>query len=135
VPWVAGEESGVLDPSAHPFEVSYDETGYGGFNNNYLKINANRCTKSEPLSFFYLQFKPVRDVGLIDLNSLVFANVDLRINQKSYEIDKMAPYNFEINTLDTVKRILSGKFYFTVTRPNDTINVTNGRFDLKYSPE
>jgi hypothetical protein len=134
VPWVAKVEPNVLDPTSHPFEVSYDETGYGGFNNNNVKIKA-RYHSTEKYDFFSILFAPLINVGDIEFDSLAYTNFLFRYSQKSYYLDRSFPHNLNISKLDTVKRVLSGSFYFTVINSDDTIKITDGRFDLKYSPE
>ena len=66
-----------------------------------------------------------------------FRTTDGELYQSSYH---SAPGNcVEITHIDTVQNIISGVFSFTVynntTDLNDKIDITDGRFDLKYSPQ
>lgn len=52
-----------------------------------------------------------------------------------YESDVTLSGKLIISKFDKVNYIISGLFEFTTATPNcDTLNVTNGRFDIKYIP-
>ena len=57
------------------------------------------------------------------------------LQNKTYIIDTLKPQYFEITKLDTIQNIISGVFDLKMKRisdSNDTIQITNGRFDGKY---
>jgi hypothetical protein len=134
VPWVAKVEPDVLDPSAHPLEVSYDETGYGGFSNNRVKIQAHYYEVGK-IDFFSIWLRPVKDIGVFKFEGFPSDDISFRFSSKFHYIDTTFNHRFYFSKLDTLNRILSGTFNFTVVGTNDTIKITDGRFDVKYSPE
>jgi hypothetical protein len=53
-------------------------------------------------------------------------------NWKSTDKDSLYTY-VTVTRLDSIKRIISGTFRLRFTPPgNDTLDITNGRFDMKY---
>ena len=50
-------------------------------------------------------------------------------------LSKDLPYHFELLYLNTTENIISGTFSFVATKEDcqDTIHVTDGRFDIKYA--
>ena len=53
-------------------------------------------------------------------------------SSKLYPSDGQRNSELEITRYDSVARVLSGRFHFTgVDSDNDTVRVTDGRFDLK----
>jgi hypothetical protein len=53
----------------------------------------------------------------------------------SFRLDTLFEHNIEITYFDIEKNIISGKFSFTGTSSNDTVKITDGRFDVIYNPE
>ena len=90
--------------------------------------------------FFNFQLKPIRKVGTYELKGLFKNQFEYwydRIGEqlKIYKIDTTKAQYFEITKLDTIRNILSGVFDLKMKRisdSNDTIQITNGRFDGKY---
>jgi hypothetical protein len=133
VPWVAKRELGIFDPTAHPLEVSYDETGYGGSNNNRLKLKGRYY--GDEFSYIVIFVEPVRGIGDIDRLNTYLSIVEYRGPHGSYELGQYAPFNIHVAKLDTVNNIIAGRFSFTLIGANDTLEITDGRFDVRYSPE
>lgn len=59
----------------------------------------------------------------------------------SYTLDPMTPTNYqadgpalEIVQIDTAAKKVKGIFYFTGYNQGDSVNVTNGQFDVTYKP-
>jgi hypothetical protein len=134
-PWEAKVELNVLDPTAHEIEASYDETGYGTFNNNYCKVLG--AYHGDSLTFMALHFSPIKNIGIIKLDSLNFYRVLFKSTQHYYYLDPNSPFEINITKLDTANNILSGTYYFKGITDNlkDTLNFTDGRFDVRYYQE
>jgi hypothetical protein len=132
-PWVAKVEPYVLDPSAHKIEASYDETDYGTFNDNYFRLLG--AYRGDTSSSLIIHFKPLLQTGRAFINTLNFYGIEFRTSQNLFKIDPDSPYEIHFTKLDTVKNIASGTFYFSCISDSDTLSVTDGRFDVRYSPE
>ena len=132
-PWVAKVEPYVLDPAAHKIEASYDETNYGTFNDNYVRLLG--VYRGDTASSLIIHFKPLLQAGKVSINALNFYGIEFRTPQKLYKIDPNSLYEIHFTKLDTVKNIASGTFYFTCISNSDTLSVTDGRFDVRYYPE
>jgi hypothetical protein len=53
---------------------------------------------------------------------------------RSYKTNGAASGFLTITKLDPIMQIVSGTFYFkAINAPGDTVNVTNGRFDMPYT--
>ena len=141
-PWVSGIAPNILAPELHEFEVEYDEIGYGMFHNNFMRVSASRINEKTD-GFISINIKPV--VGTVISNndnsiSLGIYGVILTLDNgnitknTSFNLDTLFEYRFEITHLDTNKNIASGNFFFTGTSFNDTVKVTDGRFDVMYDP-
>lgn len=132
-PWVAEIESYVLDPTAHKIEASYDETDYGNFNDNYFRVLG--AYRGDTSSSLIIHFKPLLYEGSIFFDALTFYGIEYRTPHDLYKIDPNSPYKITVTNLNTDKNIASGVFHFTCISDNDTLLVTDGRFDVKYGQE
>lgn len=133
MPWVAKIEPFIFDPTAHKLEASYDETDYGTFNDNYMRLLG--VYQGDSYSSIIIHCKPLLGPGKIDISSLNFYGIRFRNSNETYEIDKSSNYEINITKLDLEKNILSGTFFFKAINNMDTISITDGRFDVKYSQE
>lgn len=132
-PWVAHVEPYVLDPAAHKIEASYDETDYGSFNDNYVRLLG--VYRGDTSSSLIIHFKPLLRAGRIVMDSLIFHGIEFQTPHKHYEIDEASPYEIDVTKLDLEKNIISATFSFTGVSDTDTIKVTDGRLDVRYYPE
>ena len=142
-PWVAGIAPYVLDPTLHKIEAEYDELEYGNDYGRFLSLKGHRTNDSTD-GFMAINLKPVHGIGeishpdaeIFDVSALIVrTNHGQYIDALGFKLDTLFDYKIEITYLNTEKNIISGKFYFTGTSAEDTVNVTDGRFDIKYSPE
>jgi len=130
--YIDGELFGPLDSpgfARDPIDAVYWTNGTGSFQVRCTEINKNN--NSEKIinvvnSFFEegTYEMPYFDGGYIDFNSpegILF-----------YGIDTLSPSSLEILRFDQEQAIVSGTFYFTAIAEDysDTINVTDGRFDV-----
>ena len=53
-------------------------------------------------------------------------------NSNSYELDTTQVRRLTIEKFDVNERIVSGTFEFTLVNENDTLKITDGRFDAQY---
>jgi len=53
-------------------------------------------------------------------------------NATSYELDTLESKKLILHKFDEANKIVSGIFEFTVFRENDTLKITDGRFDASY---
>jgi hypothetical protein len=139
-PWVAEIGPNIWDPTVHAIAAQYDESAYFMDHNNFLYLKGARYTDNTN-GFITISINPLVSAGIIHhsqvshLNSnglITYIENGLTTDAISFKLDTLFEYNFEITRLDTVKNIISGKFSFTGTSPNDTIKVSEGRFDVKY---
>ena len=58
-------------------------------------------------------------------------------NLRTYELDTLNNNHFNITKLDLENNICSGKFNLRlISNQNiDTLDITEGRFDVKYNPQ
>lgn len=140
-PWVTEIAPYVLDPTLHKVEANYDEPNYGQNHYNILQFNAT-SVDSLLYSFWSMSFSPIITQGELLHGQLQSFRAEAHLelmpsNHMVFYIDTLSPYEIVITKLDVDKNIVSGKFAFTgITKDkNDTIRVTEGRFDMKYSPE
>jgi len=90
--------------------------------------------------FFNFQLKPIRKIGTYQLKDLYKNQFEYwydRIGEplKLYKIDTAKIQYFEITKLDTIKNIISGIFDLRLVEiddKNDSLQITNGRFDCLY---
>jgi hypothetical protein len=139
VPWVAEVAPYVLAPWVHPIEAEYDEPGYGQDYMNQFRISASHYD-SVLNGFMTLYIRPIKNTGFIGGDLAVFsatANIG-EVNPSkllwAFDSDSIMNYQVEITKCDIEKNIISGEFYFDILSNSDTIKITNGRFDVKYSP-
>jgi hypothetical protein len=85
-----------------------------------------------------LYIKPVTDVGELNpgiADFSVWGNLSNQIYPNevlSIDLDTIQEYSLTVTRLDTEERIISGLFSFKGISGTDTINVTDGRFDVKF---
>lgn len=132
-PWVAKVEFNVFDPSAHKIEASYDETDYGTFNDNYVRLLG--VYYGDTSTSLIIHFNPLQRIGNVVLDSLNFYGIRFRTSHAVYDIDENSPYEINVTKLDFEKNIISGTFFFRGIYKKDTIDITEGRFDIRYSQE
>jgi hypothetical protein len=140
VPWVAGVAPYVFDPSAHPIEAEHDETGYGQDYYSQFRLSA-RSIDSSGYQFWSISFRPLKDTITMTEYNYNFDNLSVEAkiivgNQgnKTYVIDTLSPYIIKVHKYNTEKGVISGLFNFKMISKSgeDTIIITNGRFDVKY---
>jgi len=133
-PWVAKVEPDVWAPTAHAIAATYDETSYLSYNNNFVSISGSYY--GDDFSYVSLAFYPLTSTGSVIIDSLGLYRFEYRAPDVLYKIDTMSNYNIEIIKLDTINKILSGKFKFGAkSSAGEAIEITDGRFDVKYNPE
>ncbi|MBL7829253.1 MAG: hypothetical protein JNJ57_21640 [Saprospiraceae bacterium] len=138
-PWVAEIAPYVLDPSVHKLEFIYDEPNTGLLDRYYFQMGASRVNDTT-YDFIILSFMPINNIGEIDISNLSVFGSGLHLDYltpKGYEVDVMLHHEFKLTRLDMVNNICSGLFSFTALSNSrqDTIHITDGRFDVKYSQE
>jgi hypothetical protein len=149
-PWVAEIDSRVIVTSFFDIDCKFDEPGEGTSDISYFSISCHRLLYTESsTSFVYtdsirdifsIRLTPIYSAGEVvfdDLSRKDITFVTGGTNSQYYEIDTL--YNNYINftTLDTIRNICSGIFDVRLIREfnMDTINITEGRFDVKYQPD
>ena len=148
-PWVADVDGFVLKESQKPVYctygelrpkiASYDSLLFSTLFNQSLNWREDKA-RYEIQNAFIIQLKPIRKVGTYELKDMYQNKFEYWFDQidepiKIYEIDTAKPQYFEITKLDTIQNIISGVFDLKMKRisdSNDTIQITNGRFDGKY---
>ena len=145
-PWVADVDPGVLDPLIRETYARYDEVETGGgapladFYVSAIFISLADSLKSN----FRINIKPVHDVGIVDIFNLNLKDIQCSFSQPGhathisvYVIDTLYPVNLNIRKLDTAANICAGTFNFRlIDKTNkDTLEVTEGRFDIIYQPD
>lgn len=141
-PWVAEIGLDILDPTVHKLQAWFDEPEYGSSNLKFLQVKA-ASIDSGKYERFNISFRPITDIGVIEHKSLerFITEVNLEGNQQIkggvYYIDTLSPYKMKIITINREKNIVAGQFSFIALSENkeDTIKVTEGRFDVIYNPE
>ena len=140
--WVAEIAPYVFDPTVHDIEAQYDEADYGTNNNNFLYVKGGRYD-SITNGFISLSIRPLISTGEIyssqvshlDASGLItYINNGQTVNAISFSLDTIFDYHIEITYLNMEKNIVAGIFSFTGTSAEDTVKVTDGRFDVKYDP-
>lgn len=136
-PWMAGIASYIWDPTLHKIEAEYDETGYGNDYQNHLRITASKWDSTSS-GFMSIYIWPI--IKAKKLNEIIFsssANIDdqsVSGQLIAFDFDTIISYKCEITHLDFDKNIVSGIFSFNGISTSDTVRITDGRFDVKYSP-
>ncbi len=124
--WVAHIEDNPILFGERVVDAQYDDE-------DYLRIVAERDIESQNINqTLFLHCSVIR----ID-SSFFRKNCKLRDYNDhcdEFEMDTLSSYNLIINRLDTENKIISGLFNFTVIAAdcNDTLQITDGRFDVKY---
>ncbi|HLP94287.1 MAG TPA: hypothetical protein VK168_09645 [Saprospiraceae bacterium] len=138
-PWVADIAPYMLDPTLHAIEAEYDVTGYLDDPNNALRVTASRWDSTSS-GFLTLYIKPVKGVGELNAGTADFSVWGNLINQihpndvMGIDLDTIQDYSLTITHLDTEAKVISGVFSFKGISGAETIEVTDGRFDVKYLP-
>ena len=152
-PWVAKVDWFVLLESQKPVYctygelrpkiASYDSLLFSTLFNQSLNWREDKA-RYDIQNSFVLQLKPIRKVGTYELkdmyqNKFEYWFDSIGLQNKRYIVDTMKTQYFEITKLDTIQNIISGLFDLKLVRKNfktivlnDTIQITNGRFDGKY---
>lgn len=138
-PWVAEIEPGVISASLRSLDMNYDETGFGDFYDNKWRMDANLIWEDSTNEFFIFKARYLTSITRLTHNAnnieIIF-NTD-RNNFNWYYLDTILPYQISILELDTLRNICSGtfNFYALSSDQSDTLHITEGRFDKRYSPE
>lgn len=138
-PWVAEIAYYLLDPTLHKIEAEYDETGYGNDFQNRLRITASKYD-SVTSGFMTFYIWPVVGIGSLNSGTHYFSasgNIsDLSISQGVFaiDLDTIMDYTLKITHWDVEANTMSGLFSFRGISSTDTVAITDGRFDVKYSP-
>ena len=138
--WVAGLGPNVFAPELHKLVACHDEDGTGGEYGRYFSVSAWQVNDTIN-GYINMQIEPVLNTGIIDYASSKFfemsGNMSIKKNGQlpsnlSFRLDTLFEHNIEITYFDIEKNIISGKFSFTGTSSNDTVKITDGRFDVVY---
>jgi hypothetical protein len=112
-------------------------------NNGALRLSADRViykglTKTSSESFeisFYRNFTGTGIYHLKNVDTLFNVQYSDNMNNKFYQLlNERETFELNVIKFDTVAKIISGKFsgkLFNESELNDSINITNGRFDIK----
>jgi hypothetical protein len=144
-PWVAEIGPGVFDPTIRKLESRYDEPGFGITDSYNFRMIANYVSLKDSLSEgFSISFTPVYEAGEINFSNLVSKVFNLYTTKlgipgtlKAFYLDEEYSGTFIIDKLDTNENICAGHFDLRLINPSktDTINLTHGRFDVKYAQQ
>lgn len=144
-PWVAHLDPGVFTPSIREITSGYNETVRGVSSDYFFKLISTRITYSDSLDQSFAFFlKPIKSIGIIDLNNLEVKDIAFRTSiadglgtdLEIYYLDTLYNNNLEITALNTESNYISGLFDFRFVDDKglDTLDVTEGRFDVRYQP-
>jgi hypothetical protein len=140
---VAGLGPNVFAPELQKLVAYHDEDGTGGEYGRYFSVSAWQVNDTIN-GYINMNIEPVLNTGIIDYTSSKFfemaGNMSIKKNGQlpsnlSFRLDTLFEHNIEITYFDIEKNIISGKFSFTGTSSNDTVKITDGRFDVIYNPE
>ena len=144
-PWVAEIGLGVLDPLIKKIRSNYDEVGFGVADFSYFSLSASLVSLPDSIyDIFSFNIEPVYGVGTIDFQNVqrkdiqcVFSQPGISTHTSIYVLDTLYPLDVNIRRLDTDANICAGTFEFRlIDKTNkDTLDVTNGRFDVIYQPD
>ena len=144
-PWIAEIGLGVFDPSIHKIVSYYDEVGVGVSDIYYFSMSAKYVNIEDSIfDIFSFNFLPVYEAGTFDFSTLSVKDITLSrgqpgmtTNLKIYELDTLYNNYFNLTKLDFENNICSGKFNVRLidNQNLDTLDITQGRFDVKYQPE
>jgi hypothetical protein len=119
--------------------LHFDESKGLGYGYGECQINWNYKTEILYFSFgnsFYnnTEYHSSPDTSEANLFSAI-----MLLEDKFYEMDNSKPIfsnRFKLTKIDTVRNFVSGLFNFTLYYgQNDSIVITNGRFDMLYYPQ
>ncbi len=144
-PWVAEIDPGVFDPSARKLESRYDEPGFGITDYYNFRLSAKYISLKDSLTeTFSISFTPIYEAGEVNFLNLLLKDFNLYTTKlgvpgtlRVFYLDEEYPGTFIIDKLDTNENICAGRFDLRLINnvKTDTINLTHGRFDVKYQPE
>ena len=128
--YIDGELFGPLDNPGftwEPIDAVYWLNGSGGFQLNCTQYNNEDKSREGMVLYTFFQEKGIYDFPLYDGLYFIYGSPSL-----NYNLDTLSPRQIEILHLDLEQAIVSGTFYFTAIAEDysDTINVTDGRFDV-----
>ncbi len=112
----------------------------GGWGFNKIGINARKVSKTGEVTEIFLYSKNINKVGDYNLyldqsntkSSYSYRKTQQEINDNIYPINDTLNSSLVITRLDTINKIISGKFAFNCLLNNQYIQITNGVFDLKF---
>ena len=144
-PWVAEIGLGVFDPLIRKTEATYDEVGVGVADISYFYLSATFVSLPDSVyNAFRFNIRPIYATGIIDFSNVerkdikcIFSQPGIATHTSIYLLDTLYPINMNISKLDTKANICAGTFEFRLINKakKDTLNVTNGRFDVIYQPD
>ena len=115
--------------------LTYDATWQGGT----LAVNGEIYADKRSKESIGILSKNINSIGEYSITSKDYTNSDYRrfmyySEQEEFWTDDTPNSigKLTITKLDQVNRIIAGTFSFTITKNGKTINVTDGRFDMKY---
>ena len=115
---------------------SYHEPtgGFGLIATRKLKSEDGQDSLYQDMS---LSFSAQKVSALDSIQRATFWDPDLcdLSDMDNLSLDENFPFLFEVTYLNTTENIISGTFSFVATKEDcqDTIHVTDGRFDIKYA--
>jgi hypothetical protein len=112
-------------------DLSYDPQLYGGT----MLLNGYSITSDTDREYFYLNGIEINQVGTHQIggeDSNIVAGFTAANYCEYISDDNYSEGSLTITRFDLEERIISGKFQFRMATPScDTINVTDGRFDMR----
>lgn len=144
-PWVAEIGPGIIDPLIRKIRSNYDELNFGIADNSYFSLSATFISLPDSVyDIFSFNIRPVYKNGNLDFSKLLRKDIECSFSQpvhathtSLYVVDTLYPINFNIQKLDTIANICAGTCNFRlIDKTNkDTLEVTEGRFDIIYQPD
>jgi len=118
--WVPKDE-GKYPPTPNTTQI----TG-GRWNSAMFSIGVGKIDESNRITSSF-------DIDLYDLDiNKNYTKISMTLDNR-WTTNKNYPWKFEITKLDTINRICAGTFSFVgLASDGSTINITDGRFDVKY---
>lgn len=128
---------------SNQFFFSYKPLNAGVNSYGNIEITAHKINKDGSFSIIRLYSYGISQKGVynlklhLDVNQAPFFGTSYEYNPtpnnigKYYYINDTINSTLEISKLDTIQKIMSGKFKFSFTLNNENIKVENGVFDLK----
>lgn len=118
-------------PAERPVSMYYDNTFRFG---NYTELNffTRMCSAAKVFSFTKLQ---IDTLGAYSFNGN-FCDIQTcdkaQVGLNGTDIYNMTSGQIVITKLDTTRKIISGTFTFSLNNGNQSLSVSDGRFDFKY---